>query len=106
VKTQVLMAGNMQTRDWTMANVLVQAVGLVLPPEGIQAEGRAHDESAELQSWALKVGICSVGHAIESTKVDVPATACDRAPLLFNSPMTLEKEANFVLYSALWQTGE
>ena len=94
-KTLTLMAGSMPTRDWTMANVLAQAVGLFLPPEGIEEEEYAHDESARLPSWVLKVGICSEGCAIASMKGAFPATACDRAPLFLNSPTALGKLANF-----------
>lgn len=89
------MAGSMLTRGWTTANVLAQAVGVFLPPERTKGEEYGHDESAGLQSWVLKVGICSEGRAIESTKAAVPATACDRAPLFFKLADDLGKTCDF-----------
>jgi len=80
--------------------VLAQDVGASPSLERIKEEC-AHCESAGPQSCALKVGTCSEGRAIESTKVAVPAAACDRAPLFLNSPTMLDKTANLILYSTL-----
>jgi hypothetical protein len=100
-KNLTLMAGSTLTRDWRKANVLAQDAGASLPPEGIKEEECAHYESAGLQSWVLKEGACSEGRATESTKVAVPAAACDRAPLFLNSPTILDNTANLILYSPL-----